>query len=95
MRGESHEWAMQRVIESRYPLSHEKRDQVKHNILDKISKDQSEEDQLKDLVYMILCYEHKPPTNAYVREDIHRQIDNIYDSLRKKYVFKEKELDSL
>ena len=43
---------------------------------------------------MILCYEHKPPSTAYVSEDIHRQIDDIYDSLCKKYSFKEKDIDS-
>ena len=91
-RGGSHELAMWKVIESRYPLSQGKRDYVKHNILDKISLDQSEEDQLKALVYMILCYEHKPPSTAYVSEEIHQQIDDVYDSLRKKYSFKEKDI---
>jgi viroplasmin and RNaseH domain-containing protein len=94
VKGGSHEWAMRRVIESRYPISKKNRNYVKHNILDKISLDQSEEDQLKTLVYMILCYEHKPPSTAYVSEDIHRQIDDIYDSLCKKYSFKEKDIDS-
>ena len=92
IRGGNHELAMWKVIESRYPLSQGKRDYVKHNILDKISLDQSEEDQLKALVYMILCYEHKPPSTAYVSEEIHQQIDDVYDSLRKKYSFKEKDI---
>lgn len=93
IRGGSHEWAMRRVIESRYSISREKRDYVKLNILDKFSLDQSEEYQLKVLVYKLLCYEHKPPPTAYVSEEIQKQIDDIYDSLRKKYAFKEKEID--
>jgi hypothetical protein len=93
VRGESHECAMRRVIETRYPFSQKKTDYAKRNILNRISRDQSEKEQLKALVYMILCYEHRTPPTMHMSEEIQRQIDDIYDSLSKKYGFKENDID--
>lgn len=82
-RGTSHEDAMARVVQTRYPFSVERQMAV----MDTFSRTpcgESEEDQLKILVYTIFCQESGVPPSDY-KERIIKDLDRVHSSMRRKY----------
>ena len=84
-RGASHKEAMERVIESRYPLSQEKQAEGKAMFDSIPSNVTTEKDQLKTLVSIILSYESgSPPTVGWTTK-ILQKIDDVHESMSRRY----------
>ena len=84
-KGVNHQEAINRVIRYRYPFSQEKRSFVK-SIFGEISRNGSDEDSLKTLIYIIFCQETgRPPIPDRGRKII-LKINDIYDVVSSQYV---------
>jgi len=84
-KGANHQEAIDRVIRYRYPFSQEKRSFVK-SIFGEISRNGSDEDSLKTLIYIIFCQETgRPPIPDY-GDKIILKINDIYDVVSSQYV---------
>lgn len=95
-KGATHEEAFEKVIWSRYPFSEEKPAAVKsmfedykkflaENLEGKVQ--QTDEEELKSLVYFIFCYEQGDPPTSDLKDQIFRIIDDVYDSMSRRYGF--------
>lgn len=87
-KGVSHKEAMERVIESRYPLSQGKQAEVKAMLGSVTSNVGSEEDELKNLVSIILSYESGSPPTLGLTIKILQRIDDVYESMSRQYGLK-------
>lgn len=82
--GASHEEAMARVVQTRYPFSSEKQDAVMH-AFSRTPCGETEEDQLKALVYTIYCQERGAAPPDEYKAHLLQILDNVYRSVGRKY----------
>lgn len=83
-KGANHREAIERVIRYRYPFSGEKRSRVK-SMSGELSRNGTDEDSLKTLVYVIVCQETGKPPIPDCGGRIILKIDDIYDSMSSQY----------
>lgn len=86
-KGANHQDALDRVIQTRYPLSEGKRADIRTRFNSKLpDRNDDEKYDLKHLVYVIFCDENGLPPESSAQRILNK-IDKIYDSMSKKYGF--------